>query len=585
VALKRFPISLRELEVLAIKDISPRLRRITLGGQQMSAFTSGNGFSIPPFATEGPDDHIKIFYPNPETGILSLPVQADGHLQWPRDPVATSREYTPRNFDATAATCDFEFVLHEHGIATQWAANTKPGDKVFVAGPKASLIIPTAGTYLVAGDETALPAIANWLTMLPAEARVICVILVEDMSATIALEHSANAEISWHLVDPAKPASFTEIIAALDLPTDDIFVWAAGEREAIRQLRSHLIDDRQIDKRRLDVSSYWHHGVDDSIVAAAYDKFEALADLSGPMALRAAATYDFATHVASGATNLAALAAASDCQIDILEPLLPILIDIDVFTGTPESLGIGQMGLILLEDEHTREHLALTAPAGRRSFAWAGLVGALREGNAYKRLHGQSYSADAVSSGLVAAFADEHAHLVEDAAEDAAKLMTLPPGAHVVEVHGGAAAFLLEVAERHPDVTGTLVDLPEAIPVAVEHIEASAHAARLSTQVLAANASLPKADAYLLGGALWYLSDDEAIARLRAIVSNMSDGNRLFVLEPAPSEHPRWRLELQLSVGKARPLEAIAGLARAAGLTQRASHVLEDGYGLFEFSI
>ncbi|AXC49539.1 siderophore-interacting protein [Paracoccus suum] len=252
----RFPISLRELEVLDVEDISPRLRRVTLGGPQMGAFER-QGHPQPPLQSLGPDDHVKLFFPDPDTGILSLPDQLSDHLHWPQDPPAVSREYTPRSHDPAGGTLALEFVLHGHGIAGTWAAQAQVGQHLFVAGPKKSALISPADWYLLAGDETALPAIANWLEMLPQDAAVRALILVEDEAAIIPLAAPRDADIRWHVTDHADAGLLTQLLSATPLPAGDGFIWAGAEREAIATLRNHL-SELQFPKDRFHVTSYWH---------------------------------------------------------------------------------------------------------------------------------------------------------------------------------------------------------------------------------------------------------------------------------------------------------------------------------------
>ncbi|MFA7766241.1 siderophore-interacting protein [Streptomyces sp. NRRL S-448] len=56
-----FPIVLRELTVLRVSDVTPGMRRVTLGGPQLHAFEHA-GLSLPPLRTEGFDDHVKFFF-------------------------------------------------------------------------------------------------------------------------------------------------------------------------------------------------------------------------------------------------------------------------------------------------------------------------------------------------------------------------------------------------------------------------------------------------------------------------------------------------------------------------------------------
>lgn len=139
------------------------MRRCTVGGEQLGAFRSGK-FSVAAFRTEGADDYVKIFLPEAGSTEPVLPEQHDGHLHWPERPAPVARSYTVRRFDADAGELDLDFVLHGHGIAGNWARTTKPGDTVHLAGPKVSTIPPIgADWWLLAGDETALPAIAHYI--------------------------------------------------------------------------------------------------------------------------------------------------------------------------------------------------------------------------------------------------------------------------------------------------------------------------------------------------------------------------------------------------------------------------------------
>ncbi|TAF69881.1 MAG: hypothetical protein EAZ54_14210, partial [Curvibacter sp.] len=58
----RHPLRFRMLEVVAVDRISPFLTRVTLGGSELEGFVS-SGF----------DDHVKLFFPDPDTGVFNLP--------------------------------------------------------------------------------------------------------------------------------------------------------------------------------------------------------------------------------------------------------------------------------------------------------------------------------------------------------------------------------------------------------------------------------------------------------------------------------------------------------------------------------
>ena len=82
------------------------------------------------------------------------------------------RDYTPRRYDLDTLELDIDFVLHGDGPASTWAEQAKPGQFLHIGGPRGSMIVPDIfDSYLLIGDETALPAIARRLEGLAAESQ------------------------------------------------------------------------------------------------------------------------------------------------------------------------------------------------------------------------------------------------------------------------------------------------------------------------------------------------------------------------------------------------------------------------------
>lgn len=140
----------RRLQVLRVTELTPRMRRITLGGAELQGFTS-----------MGSDDHIKLLFaetPEQQQAIEARNLGKDGGAR------PTMREYTPRRIDLVAHELDIDFVLHGDGPASTWAAQAAPGQTLDIAGPRASLVVPDIfDAYLLIGDETAIPAIGRRL--------------------------------------------------------------------------------------------------------------------------------------------------------------------------------------------------------------------------------------------------------------------------------------------------------------------------------------------------------------------------------------------------------------------------------------
>lgn len=171
--IEAFPITTRFLEVIRSVDVTPGMRRVTLGGAELAAYTAVNGYPVGAFRSEGFDDEFKILLKHPDAAEAVGPAQADGVLDWPReDPHMVLRTYTFRRWDPVRGEIDVDFVRHGVGPATRWAYRVQPGERVQVAGPKMSMGHPDGADWtLIAGDETALPAIGRWLEQWPKGAR------------------------------------------------------------------------------------------------------------------------------------------------------------------------------------------------------------------------------------------------------------------------------------------------------------------------------------------------------------------------------------------------------------------------------
>ena len=258
------PIVLRELTVLRTVEVTPRMRRITVGGEQLGTFQSGE-FSVAEFRTEGADDYVKIFLPEEGSAAPVLPEQHDGHLHWPKRPAPVARSYTVRRFDAEAGELDLDFVLHGHGIAGNWARNAQPGDTLHLAGPKVSTIPPVgADWWLLAGDETALPAIARYVEEHDGSEPLYVAVLVDGPAE----EQRELPGVTW--VHRREGVSDARLLAdaarTLGPSTGAGWMWIAGEASIVRELRA-TAKQLGVTKDLLDASGYWRVQVGDGPLA------------------------------------------------------------------------------------------------------------------------------------------------------------------------------------------------------------------------------------------------------------------------------------------------------------------------------
>ncbi|WP_322012012.1 siderophore-interacting protein [Paraburkholderia sp. J12] len=247
----RHPLKFRLLRVSRVVPLSPALVRITLTGD-LSDFVSASF-----------DDHVKVFFPRDGADKPVMPTPGpDGPVVPDGATRAEMRDYTPRRFDTEAGELDLEFALHEAGPATAWAANAQPGHYLGIGGPRGSMVIPSGfDWHLLIGDETALPAIQRRLTELPAGTRVAVVVEVANRAARIELPTETDLYAVWCYRDEAGTENpLLEAVDAVWLPPGNGYVWAAGEASAIRAVRTHLVNDRGVDKQRIRASAYWRRG-------------------------------------------------------------------------------------------------------------------------------------------------------------------------------------------------------------------------------------------------------------------------------------------------------------------------------------
>ena len=247
----RHAVKLRTCRVSSVASVTPHLIRITLEGEDLRDFES-----------QSFDDHVKVFFPADGADRPVLPtIGPEGAVQIPGAERPIARDFTPRRYDRTAGKLDLEFVLHDTGPATRWAAQARPGQHLGIGGPRGSMIIPTAfDWHLLAGDETALPAIARRLEELPAGVRALVVVEVSTAAEEVRFDTRAQMQVKWCHRSQAVGSALVAGLQAIDaLPAGEGYAWAAAEASVIRQIRQHLLA-LGMSKSRIRAASYWKNG-------------------------------------------------------------------------------------------------------------------------------------------------------------------------------------------------------------------------------------------------------------------------------------------------------------------------------------
>ena len=235
------------------RGLDLRFRNVTLSAREWLApdyvRVRLTGADLVGFDSPGSDDHMRLFFPAGPTGSVE-------ELR-----AAPSREYTPLAWGED--WLDVEFAVHgDAGVAAPWAAKAPLGSSIGVGGPRGSaVLVGTPASWLLAGDETAIPAIRRFATLIPtgAPARIV----IETVSAGREIELDAPVDVEWlHRGDaPSGSAliAFLEALTADDAVGEDPFVFLAAEQSIVKPGRA-LLDRWGVHTSNAVVKGYWKRG-------------------------------------------------------------------------------------------------------------------------------------------------------------------------------------------------------------------------------------------------------------------------------------------------------------------------------------
>jgi iron complex transport system ATP-binding protein len=216
-----------DLRVVARRELGPSLVRMTFAGADLEHFGTNSHpldlrikMIIPgPAATA---DHFATVRPG---AMLDPEIHADWYRRWLQidaEDRGWMRTYTVRDQRAAChpgnlsdlPEIDIDFVLHLEpeeipgsGVAARWARDAKVGDTISMLGPNRHLVGPdyggiefrpgTARTVLLAGDETAVPAIGSILEALPASISGHALLEVPDAADEQRIPTHSGVQVTW----------------------------------------------------------------------------------------------------------------------------------------------------------------------------------------------------------------------------------------------------------------------------------------------------------------------------------------------------------------------------------------------------
>lgn len=253
-------------EVQRTIELSPGFCRVTVSSDDLSAF-SYLGF----------DHWFRLFLPHPGQTDWRLPTATSKlwYAQWLATP---SRQrphcanYTVADFRPAERELDIDVVLHRRpsgeleGRVAQWAASAGPGDPV--AFLDEGLLFnppPDTSAVVLAGDESALPALAGILRSLPPDTTGRAVLEVPGPAGVRALPHPAGVTLQWVVRAERDPAAtpgaaalsaFTAAPQHTKLDPARTYAFLVGESRLATEGRRQLV--RQgLPKDRITFCGFW----------------------------------------------------------------------------------------------------------------------------------------------------------------------------------------------------------------------------------------------------------------------------------------------------------------------------------------
>lgn len=264
------------VSVARVQRVSTAFTRVTFTGPELAHF-----------GTAGLDQRIKLVLPLPETGMAHFPLTDDWYALWRqlddarRNPLRTYTVLQPR---PESCEIDVDFVRHgDVGHAARWLNTVTIGSAVAIVGPDARGEDPRAGiewdpghahTLVLAGDETAAPAMCSILAGMDRMARGIAFIEVPELGDRRETHAPAGVEVRWlarsATVNPPLAAAVRDwtlnLLASAPKNESDrlkaggLYAWLAGESSVVTRIRRTLVSEIGIGKRHVTFMGYWRAG-------------------------------------------------------------------------------------------------------------------------------------------------------------------------------------------------------------------------------------------------------------------------------------------------------------------------------------
>lgn len=234
------------------RSVTSGMVRVTLAGKEIEEFKD-SGVA---------DEFVRVFFPDPMTGDLPMPEEDDaGRAVFPKGIKEPHAEYySIRRIDKAARELDIDFVVHDCGLASEWAQKAQPGDCIVLGKARFCYEPPEEMIWQVLlADATGLPALSRIAEETPAHIKTIAIVEVAEAAHRQELPVGEHVEMRWLYGsgNGIGPSNLLSNLRALQLPQGEGYIWMAGEMQASRAIRRHIRNDLKLTGRNFSVVRYW----------------------------------------------------------------------------------------------------------------------------------------------------------------------------------------------------------------------------------------------------------------------------------------------------------------------------------------
>ena len=238
----------RRATVISTAEIAPHLRRLVVGSDEFYDFPA-----------DQVGTYVKVLLPHYGQNDVEIDLKAANP--------APKRSYTIRAIDTINHTITLDFVVNQHrGIATDWAKQAKPGDKLAIAGPGPKKLTDfSQSQYLLIADLTSVNAVNGYLQQLPATADVDVIIHVADSQDIIKLdtiEAHTKHHIKWLVTTKPQSELVAKIESYLNQYTEKPLIFMGLEGSLVRTIQNLAKEQFAIPSEKIVCSAYWKRGID-----------------------------------------------------------------------------------------------------------------------------------------------------------------------------------------------------------------------------------------------------------------------------------------------------------------------------------